>query len=102
MFGGTKIALHTVDGFEPFNASTALTGLTNPAIAFPLDVGHLPRRNISFERTEATDGGFPSLQRHFVVTGRQRQTKAPLTICRKRRRLAFFVFNDKRGIRQRH
>ena len=57
----TEIALHTVDGFEPFNASTALTRLTNPAIAFPLDVGHLARRNISFERTEAADSSFPSL-----------------------------------------
>src|SRR5258707_15824203 len=57
----TEIALHTVDGFEPFNASTALTGLTNPAIAFPLDVRHLSRRNISFEGTEAADGSFPSL-----------------------------------------
>jgi len=77
---GTEIAPHTVDGFEPFNASTALTGLTNPAIAFPLDVGHLPRRNISFERTEAADGGFPSLQGNFVVARRQRQTKSALVI----------------------
>jgi hypothetical protein len=77
---GTEIALHTVDGFEPFNASTALTGLTNPAIAFPLDVGHLPRRNISFERTEAADGSFPSLQGNFVVARRQRHPKSALVI----------------------
>ena len=80
MFGGTEIALHTVDGFEPFNASTALTGLTNPAIAFPLDVGHLPRRNIGFERTEAADGSFPSLQGNFVVTRRQRHPKSAFVI----------------------
>ena len=70
MFGGTEIALHTVDGIEPFNASTALTDLTNPAIAFPLDVGHLAQGNVSFERSEAADAGFPSAERHFVVTGR--------------------------------
>ena len=76
MFGSTEIALHTVDGFEPFDALTALTGLTNPAIAFPLDVGHLARRNISFEGAEAADAGFPSLQGNFVVARRQRHPKS--------------------------
>jgi hypothetical protein len=73
-------ALHTVDGFKPFNASTASTGLPNPAIAFPLDVGHLAWRNISFERTEAADGGFPSLQGNVVVARRQRHPKSALVI----------------------
>jgi hypothetical protein len=76
-------ALHTVDGLKPFNASiasTASTGLPNPAIAFPLDVGHLPCRNISFELTEAADSGFPFLQGNFVVARRQRHPKSALVI----------------------
>jgi hypothetical protein len=80
MFGGTEIALHTVDGFEPFNASSALTGLTNPAIAFPLNFGHLVWRNIGFEGAEAADAGFPSLQGNFVVARRQRDPKSTLVI----------------------
>ena len=60
---------------QPLKAST---DLANPAIAFPLDVGHLARRNISFEWAEAADAGFPSLQGNFVVTGRQRDPKSAL------------------------
>jgi hypothetical protein len=82
-------------------ASTALAGLTNPAIAFPLDVGHLPRRNISFERTEAADGSFPSLQGNFVVARRQRHPKSALIIRDERGHLAIILFHHKRGIRQR-
>jgi hypothetical protein len=58
---GTEIALHTVDGFKPFNASTALTSLANPAVAFPLNGGYFTIRNIDFEWAEAADGSFPSL-----------------------------------------
>ena len=54
--------------------------LSNTRVAFPLDVGHLARRNISFERTEAADGGFPSLQGNFVVARRQRDPKSALVI----------------------
>ena len=79
IFRGTEIALIYRD-FEPFNASTPLIGLTNPAIAFPLDVGHLARRNISFEGAEAADTGFPSLQGNFVVARRQRDPKSALVI----------------------
>ena len=40
----------------------ALSYLTNPAVAFPLNVGYLAGCNVGFERAEATDAGFPSLQ----------------------------------------
>jgi hypothetical protein len=78
MFGGTEIALHTAalnrSRFNRFN------GLTNPAIAFPLDIGHLASRNIGFEGAEAADAGFPSLQGNFVVARRQRNPKSALVI----------------------
>ena len=44
--------------------------LSNTRIAFPFDVRHLAQGNVSFERSEAADAGFPSAERHFVVTGR--------------------------------
>jgi hypothetical protein len=65
---GTEIALYTA----ALNRSAVkrFNGLTNPAIAFPLDAGHLPGRNISFEGAKAADAGFPSLQGNFVVARR--------------------------------
>ena len=76
--------------------------LANPAIAFPLDVGHLARRNISFEGPEATDAGLPSLQGNFVVTGWQRDSKSALFIRDERGHLAIILFYRKSGVRQRH
>jgi len=55
--------------------------LANPAIAFPLDVGDLTRFNISFERADMADAGFPSFQRDFVVAGGQSDSKSALFIC---------------------
>ena len=40
----------------------ASTALTYPAVAFPLNPAYLAGRNVDFERAEATDAGFPSLQ----------------------------------------
>ena len=54
--------------------------LADPAVTFPLDLGHLTRRNVSFEGAEAADTGFPSLQGNFVVARRQRDPKSALVI----------------------
>ena len=78
-----------------------LRNLANPAIAFPLDVGHLARRNISFEGAEVTDAGFPSLQGNFVVAGRQRDSKSALLIRDERGHLRIILFHRKSGVRQR-
>ena len=75
--------------------------LANPAIAFPLDVGHFARRNISFEGAEATDAGFSSLQGNFVVAGRQRDSKSALLISDERGHLPIILFHRKSGVRQR-
>jgi len=102
MFRGTEIALYTA----ALNHSTVqrfnrFKGLANPAIAFPLDVGHLARCNISFEGAEATDAGFPSLQGNFVVAGRQRDSKSALLIRDERGHLPIILFHRKSGVRQR-
>ena len=73
----------------------SLKGLAHPAIAFPLDVGHLARCNISFEWAEATDAGFPSLQGNFVVAGRQRDSKSALLIRDERGHLPIILFHRK-------
>ena len=76
--------------------------LANPAIAFPLDVGHLACCNISFEGAEAADAGFPSLQGNFVMAGEQRDPKSALLVSDERAPLAVILFHRKSGVRQRH
>jgi hypothetical protein len=66
-----------------------------------LDLGHFALRNISLERAKSANAGFPSLHRDFVLIGRQQHTKASRAIGRKRRHSASFIFDDKRGIRER-
>ena len=75
--------------------------LSNTRVAFPLDVGHLARRNISFEGAEATDSGFPSLQGNFVVAGGQRDPKSALLIRDEGGQLRIILFHRKSGVRQR-
>jgi hypothetical protein len=83
-------------------AEREASGLPNARVAFPLDVGHLAWRNISFERTEAADGGFPSLQGNFVVARRQRHPKSALVIRDERGHLAIILFHRKSGVGQRY
>src|SRR5262245_30307365 len=67
LFRGSRGSRYMTAALNP-SMRQPLQGLANPAIAFPLNAGHLARPNIGFEGTEVADAGFPSLERHFVVT----------------------------------
>jgi hypothetical protein len=76
---------HSVSG------DSRIQSLSHARVAFPLDLCHLAGDDFDLERTVSPDTACPSLERNFVMTGRQRHSKAPIVIGGKRCDFALWV-----------
>jgi hypothetical protein len=85
-----------LDGIDPAKRCW----LSNARVAFPLDLCNLASDDIHLERAIVANAASLSLERNFVMTGRQRHPKAPLVVRGKRCNLALLVFHHESRVRE--
>jgi hypothetical protein len=82
-------------------AGDYLLALSYAGVTCPLDLFDLAGSYIDLKRAVIPDGTFRVFQRNSVVTGRQRNPKAPLIVGIKRGNNTIFLFYDEGRIRKR-